>query len=78
MAPTSTLSSLARVHSLHARLAALCERNASLTLLRPVPTGNFCFLFQRDEIGLLKPCGGDEQPPYAYIFHDLTDGCKPL
>jgi len=43
-----------------------------------VPTGNFCFLFQRDEIGLLKPCGGDEQPPYAYVFHDLTGGCKPL
>ncbi|EOD24230.1 hypothetical protein EMIHUDRAFT_457806 [Emiliania huxleyi CCMP1516] len=52
-----------------------CSANGTYLNAQLVGKGNFCFLFQRDEIGLLKPCGGDEQPPYAYIFHDLTGGC---
>ncbi|EOD08254.1 hypothetical protein EMIHUDRAFT_460000 [Emiliania huxleyi CCMP1516] len=50
-----------------------CSANGTYLNAQLVGKGNFCFLFQRDEIGLLKPCGGDEQPPALEIAASATN-----
>lgn len=51
-----------------------CSVNGTYVNAQKIGRGNKVRLSHGDKIGLLKPCGGAEAPPYAFIFHDLTAG----
>ncbi|EOD27831.1 hypothetical protein EMIHUDRAFT_204814 [Emiliania huxleyi CCMP1516] len=48
-----------------------CSANGTYLNAQLVGKGNFCFLFQRDEIGLLKPCGGTADH-FPFLATDAT------
>jgi hypothetical protein len=51
-----------------------CSVNGTYVNAQKIGRGNKVRLCHGDKIGLLKPCGGAEAPPYAFLFHDLTAG----
>jgi hypothetical protein len=51
-----------------------CSVNGTYVNAQKIGRGNKVRLSHGDKIGLLKPCGGAEAPPYAFLFHDLTAG----
>ena len=47
--------------------------NGTYVNSQKVGRGNCVRLLGNDEIGLVKPCGGAEPPPWAFLFQDFTD-----
>ena len=47
--------------------------NGTFVNAQKVGKGNFVRLRGNDEIGFVKPCGGPERPPWAFLFQDFTD-----
>ena len=47
--------------------------NGTYVNSQKVGKGNHVRLRPNDEIGLIRPCGGAERPPWAFIFQDFTD-----
>ena len=46
--------------------------NGTYVNMQKVGKGNRVRLSQNDEIGLIRPCGGGERPPWAFIFQDFS------
>ena len=47
--------------------------NGTYVNAQKVGKGNCVTLVGNDEIGFVRPCGGAERPPWAFMFQDFTD-----
>ena len=54
-----------------------CSANGTFLNSQRLGKGKSARLTQNDEIGFIRPCGGQERPPYAFIFQDFLSELEP-